>query len=83
MAAALSAVEGVHGAVAPAAPDWRRGGTALVEAIPVPDSGDRAGKDTLDAVRRAAHAVPDPASASAASRRPTPTSSTPSTAASR
>ena len=57
VAAALSAVDGVHGAVAPAAADWRRGGTALVEAIPVPDSGVAAGKDTLDAVRNAAHAA--------------------------
>jgi putative drug exporter of the RND superfamily len=57
VAAALSAVEGIHGAVAPGAPDWRRGGTALVEAIPIPDSGDSAGKDTLDAVRSAAHAA--------------------------
>ena len=57
VAASLSSVEGVHGAVAPAAPDWRRGGTALVEAIPIPDSGTGAGKDALDAVRRAAHAA--------------------------
>jgi putative drug exporter of the RND superfamily len=57
VAAALSAVEGIHGAVAPEAPDWRRGGTALVEAFPIPDSGDSAGKDTLDAVRSAAHAA--------------------------
>jgi RND superfamily putative drug exporter len=55
--AALSSVDGVHGAVAPAAPDWRRDGTALVEAFPVADSGVGAGKDTLDAVRRAAHAA--------------------------
>jgi RND superfamily putative drug exporter len=57
VAAALSAVDGVHGAVAPVAPDWRRGGTALVEAIPIPDAGVGAGKETLDAVRRAAHAA--------------------------
>jgi RND superfamily putative drug exporter len=57
VATALSAVDGIHGAVAPAAADWRRGGTALVEAIPVPDSGVGAGMDTLDAVRRAAHAA--------------------------
>ena len=55
--AALSAVEGVHGVVAPDTPEWRRGGTALVEAIPIPDSGDGVGKDTLDAVRSAAHAA--------------------------
>src|SRR5215211_7331132 len=57
VAAALSSVEGVHGAVAPAAPDWRRGGTALVEAIPIADSGTGAGQATLDAVRRAAHSA--------------------------
>jgi RND superfamily putative drug exporter len=57
VAAALTAVDGVHGAVAPAAADWRRDGTALVEAIPIADSGDGAGKETLDAVRRAAHAA--------------------------
>jgi RND superfamily putative drug exporter len=57
VAAALSSVDGVHGAVAPAAAEWRRGGTALVEAIPVPDSGTGAGKDTLEGVRRAAHAA--------------------------
>jgi putative drug exporter of the RND superfamily len=57
VAVALNPVDGVHGAVAPAAPDWRRGGTALVEAIPIADSGVGAGKDTLDAVRRAAHAA--------------------------
>ena len=57
VAASLSSVEGIHGAVAPPAPKWRRDGTALVEAIPVPDSGDRAGKETLDAVRNAAHAA--------------------------
>jgi putative drug exporter of the RND superfamily len=57
VAAAIASVEGVHGAVAPAAPDWRRDGTALVEAIPIPDSGVSAGKDVLDAVRRVAHAA--------------------------
>jgi putative drug exporter of the RND superfamily len=57
VAAAVSSVDGVHGAVAPAAPDWRREGTALVEAIPIPDSGVSAGKETLDEVRRAAHAA--------------------------
>jgi RND superfamily putative drug exporter len=57
VAASLSAVKGVHGAVAPPAPDWRRGGSALVEAIPIADSGDSAGKHTLDAVRGAAHAA--------------------------
>jgi putative drug exporter of the RND superfamily len=55
VAAALRRVDGVHGAVAPDSPDWRRGGTALVEAVPVPDSGSDAGSATLERVREAAH----------------------------
>ena len=39
-------------APSPRRPDWRRDGTALVEAIPVPDSGTGEGEATLDAVRR-------------------------------
>jgi putative drug exporter of the RND superfamily len=57
VAAALSKVEGIHGAVAPADSMWRRGGTALVEAIPVPDSGTPEGGTTLDRVRSTAHAA--------------------------
>jgi RND superfamily putative drug exporter len=60
VAASLREVEGIHGAVAPDNPDWRRGGTALVEAIPTPDSSIAAGSETLDGVRAAAHdAGPD------------------------
>jgi RND superfamily putative drug exporter len=55
--AALQEVDGLHGAVATGDPAWRRDGTALVEAFPIADSGEDAGRDTLDAVRRAAHAV--------------------------
>ena len=57
VAADLRGVEGIHGAVAPGGPEWRRGGTALVEAIPVPDSGTDAGGATLEGVRDAAHAA--------------------------
>jgi RND superfamily putative drug exporter len=57
VAAELDEVEGIHGAVAPAGEDWRRGGTALVEAIPVPDSGTDEGRSNLEAVRDAAHAA--------------------------
>ena len=57
VAAELREVKGIHGVVAPDAPDWRRGGTALVEAIPVPDSGTDAGEATLDEVRSTAHAA--------------------------
>jgi putative drug exporter of the RND superfamily len=53
----LGSVEGIHGAVAPAAPDWRREGTVIVDAIPVADSGSDTGKSTLASVRDAAHAV--------------------------
>ncbi len=52
---AVGGVEGVHGAVAP--DDWRQDGSALVEAIPIPDSGSPEGEATLDGVRDAAHSV--------------------------
>jgi RND superfamily putative drug exporter len=55
VAAAIRGVEGIHGAVAPA--EWRRGGSALVEAIQAPDSGSGAGGRTLAEVRDAAHAA--------------------------
>jgi putative drug exporter of the RND superfamily len=55
VAAELETVEGIHGAVAPS--DWRRNGTTLVEAIPVPDSGTSEGEATLEGVRDTAHAV--------------------------
>ena len=56
VAADLRQVDGLHGAVAPQDSDWRRGGTALVEAIQVPDSGSGEGEETLAAVRETAHA---------------------------
>jgi len=57
VAARLRGVQGIHGAVAPTGDAWRRDGTSLVEAIPVPDSGSAAGHDTLAGVRDAAHAA--------------------------
>jgi RND superfamily putative drug exporter len=57
VARAVAGVDGIHGAVAPADAQWHRDGTALVEAIPVPDSGTSEGGDTLDGVRSAAHAI--------------------------
>src|SRR3954454_18489405 len=57
VASDLSKVKGIHGAVAPNDPGWRQGGTALVEAIPVPDSGTPEGGTTLDDVRTTAHAA--------------------------
>jgi putative drug exporter of the RND superfamily len=57
VAKAVAGVDGIHGAVAPDSQQWRRDGTALVEAVPVPDSGTSEGEATLDGVREAAHAV--------------------------
>jgi len=57
VAAAVRDVDGVHGAVAPDSEQWRRAGTALVEAVPVPDSGSDEGEATLAGVRDAAHAA--------------------------
>jgi RND superfamily putative drug exporter len=57
VAADLNEVEGIHSAVAPSGSEWNRGGTHIVEAIPVPDSGTPEGHDTLDDVRSAAHAA--------------------------
>ena len=57
VSADLRGVEGIHGAVAPSDPSWRRGGTALVDAVPVPDSGSDAGEATLAGVRDTAHAA--------------------------
>ena len=57
VAAELSDVGGIHGAVAPTGDSWRHGHTALVEAIPVPDSGTPQGEATLDGVRDTAHAA--------------------------
>jgi RND superfamily putative drug exporter len=60
VAADLNDVDGIHGAVAPSGPGWNRDGTHIVEAVPVPDSGSSAGRDTLNAVRDTAHgAGPD------------------------
>jgi RND superfamily putative drug exporter len=57
VAAGLRTVDGIHGAVAPDSPGWRRAGTALVEAIPRADSGSGAGQTTLADVRATAHAA--------------------------
>jgi RND superfamily putative drug exporter len=51
--AAVSGVDGIHGAVAPAS--WRAGGTGLVEAFPVADGSSSAGRTLVEQVRGAAH----------------------------
>jgi putative drug exporter of the RND superfamily len=57
LARQLQTVAGIHGAVAPDASDWRRDGTALVDAIPVADSASDEGEATLASVRETAHAA--------------------------
>src|SRR5215207_3424734 len=58
--AAEEDVEGVHGAVAPTGPDWRRQGLALVDAAPRDGDETEAGRDTVQEVVDAAHtASPD------------------------
>jgi RND superfamily putative drug exporter len=57
LAAQLGEIEGIHGAVAPEDSEWQRGGTAVVEAIPVPDSGSDQGGDMLAEVRSVAHSA--------------------------
>jgi RND superfamily putative drug exporter len=49
-------VGGVHGAVAPAGPQWRRAGTAVVDAFSGADSSTSAGQHAIDRVRDRAHA---------------------------
>ncbi|MDX6699058.1 MAG: hypothetical protein QOE65_2455 [Solirubrobacteraceae bacterium] len=53
--AAEAAVKGAHGAAAPAGPDWRRQGTAVVVAVPRQGDDTRAGRDSVQAIRAAAH----------------------------
>src|SRR5829696_8224138 len=56
VAAELNRVEGIQGAVAPK-DGWRSGETAIVEAVPIPDSGSGEGEATLEGVRAAARAA--------------------------
>jgi putative drug exporter of the RND superfamily len=55
VATAQGQVEGVHGAVAPEAADWRRGNNALV--VGVPNAGDEssAGRDAVQGIIDAGH----------------------------
>jgi RND superfamily putative drug exporter len=57
VAARLASVRGVHGAVAPAAPQWRTANAAVLDAFSTPDGSSSTGRETLDRVRSAAHAA--------------------------
>jgi putative drug exporter of the RND superfamily len=59
VAAALAAVPGVHGAVAPVSPQWRHNGAAVVDALQTPDGSSAAGRDVLARVRAVTHELGD------------------------
>src|SRR3954470_466773 len=54
---ALAGIDGTHGATAPTGPQWRRGGTAVVEAFPVPNPATKEARDLVPEVRDAAHSA--------------------------
>jgi RND superfamily putative drug exporter len=58
VAGGLAKVGGVVTAVAPEGEKWRRGGSALVLVLPESGESAGAGRDTVEAVRDAAHAMP-------------------------
>jgi putative drug exporter of the RND superfamily len=60
VAARLAAIPGIHTALAPTGPAWRRDNTALVEALPVAETSTAAGRATLTRVRDGIHAAPQP-----------------------
>jgi RND superfamily putative drug exporter len=57
LAATVSNVPGVHGAFTATGPAWQRDGSTVVDAIPVADGSTSTGRDTITAVRTAAHAT--------------------------
>jgi putative drug exporter of the RND superfamily len=59
IATRLAKVPDIHGAVAPADPSWRQGGTSIVEVFQRPDGGSAHGKDVLKNVRSVAHSFGD------------------------
>jgi RND superfamily putative drug exporter len=57
VAAAQGQVEGVHGATAPAGPDWRKDGLAVVAAVPNQGDESSAGRDAVQRVIDAGHSA--------------------------
>jgi putative drug exporter of the RND superfamily len=57
VAQALAAVPGVHGAVAPDSPQWRRANVAVVDAFTSADASTASARSTLAGVRTAARGV--------------------------
>jgi putative drug exporter of the RND superfamily len=54
---AQAGVEGIHGAVAPRGPAWRRDGQALVTAVPNEGDETQAGRDAVQEVINVSHAA--------------------------
>ena len=54
---AQAAVAGIHGASAPEGPDWRRGGDALIVAVPRQGDETQEGRDAVQEVIRVTHAA--------------------------
>jgi putative drug exporter of the RND superfamily len=53
----IAAIPGVHGAVAPALSEWRRGGVAVLDAFSTPDASTAEGRATLERVQSAVHSA--------------------------
>jgi RND superfamily putative drug exporter len=58
VAGRLAGVPGVHAAVAPDEPAWRRNGTALVSVQPIAEASTPEGRQTIARVRQAAATIP-------------------------
>ena len=58
VATRLAGVPGVHAAMAPSGPAWRRDGTAMISVQPVAEASTPEGKQTIARVRQAAAAIP-------------------------
>jgi RND superfamily putative drug exporter len=54
----LATVQGIRGVVAPTGPQWNRGATSLLSAIPAADGASADGRATLTRVRHAAGDLP-------------------------
>ncbi len=54
---AQAEVDGIHGAVAPPGPDWRRDGQALITAVPNEGDETQAGRDAVQEVIDVSHAA--------------------------
>ncbi len=59
LAQAVSAVDGVRGAVAPQGDAWHRSGSSLVVVLPQNDGSGEANRSLLDGVRKVTHAQAD------------------------